>query len=83
MTYRESDLPIVLRAGRAVHRRKGRTERRSPYRKPGPACRVGATRPTSLRAIAMKAAMPFAEASLSEEPGAGKPHAGLCAGAVG
>ena len=24
-----------------------------------------------------------AEASISEEPGAGKPHAGICAGAVG
>jgi hypothetical protein len=25
----------------------------------------------------------IAEASISEEPGAGKPHAGICAGAVG
>jgi hypothetical protein len=39
--------------------------------------------PTSLRGIATKAATPFAEASLSEEPGAGKLHAGISAGAVG
>ena len=25
----------------------------------------------------------LAEASLTEEPGAGKPHAGICAGSVG
>ena len=83
MTARESDPLIVLRDGSADHRGKGRTERRSPHRKPEPACRVGAIRRTSLRAIARKAATPFAEASLSEEPGAGKPHARICAGAVG
>ncbi len=42
MTNRESDPPIVLRDGSAGHRGKGRTERCSPHRKPGPACRVGA-----------------------------------------
>jgi hypothetical protein len=83
MTRRESDPLIVLRAGSAVHTGKGRTARHSPHRKPGPACRVGVPRPTSLRAIATKAVMPFAEASLAEEPGAGKPHAGICAGGVG
>jgi len=35
---------------------------------------------TSLRGTAKKE---IAEASISEEPGAGKPHAGMCAGAVG
>ena len=34
---------------------------------------------TSLRGIAVG----DAEARLFEEPGAGKPHAGICAGAVG
>ncbi len=34
--------------------------------------------PTSLQAIANRA-----EASSSEEPGAGIPHAGICEGAVG
>jgi len=35
---------------------------------------------TSLRGIAKKSLI--AEASISEEPGAGKPHAGICAGAA-
>jgi hypothetical protein len=36
------------------------------------------TMPTSLQGIAR-----IAEASISEEPGAGKLHAGICAGAAG
>jgi len=38
---------------------------------------------TSLLGIANKAPSLAAEASIHEEPGAGKPHAGICAGAVG
>ena len=38
---------------------------------------------TSLLGIANKALSLTAEASIHEEPGAGKPHAGICAGAVG
>jgi hypothetical protein len=38
---------------------------------------------TSLLGIASKALCLAAEASIHEEPGAGKPHAGICAGAVG
>ncbi len=36
--------------------------------------------PPSLRGIAQKA---YAEASHAEEPGARKPHAGICAGPLG
>jgi hypothetical protein len=41
--------------------------------------------PTSLRGIAKRVhrRMRQCEASDPEEPGAGKPHAGICAGAVG
>jgi len=35
---------------------------------------------TSLLGIANKALSLAAEASIHEEPGAGKPHAGICAG---
>jgi len=38
---------------------------------------------TSLLGIANKALSLAAEASIHEEPGAGKPHAGICAGAAG
>jgi len=48
-----------------------------------PDSRAGAHKPTSLKGIAMSGITWSAEASLTEEPGAGKPHAGICAGAVG
>ena len=38
---------------------------------------------TSLQGIATSWATRRAAASLTEEPGAGKPHAGICAGGVG
>jgi len=38
---------------------------------------------TSLLGIANKALSLAAEASIHEEPGAGKPHAGICAWVVG
>jgi len=38
---------------------------------------------TSLLGIANKALSLAAEASIHEEPGAGKPHAGICAGLSG
>ena len=39
--------------------------------------------PTSLRGIAKSSASWIAEASQTEEPGARKPHAGICAGGAG
>ena len=47
-------------------------ETRTGYERPG-------TVPTSLPGIAES----YAEVSASEEPGAGKPHAGICAGGAG
>ena len=38
---------------------------------------------TSLLEMANKALSLAAEASIHEEPGAGKPHAGICAGLLG
>ena len=39
--------------------------------------------PTSLRGIAKSGEFLIAEASISEEPGAVIPHAGICAGGAG
>jgi hypothetical protein len=41
-----------------------------------------ATAQSSITATGFQFLMPDAEASISEEPGAGKRHAGICAGAV-
>ena len=46
-------------------------------------CWAGVTKPTSLRSIAISQTTGSAAASPTEEPGAGKPHAGICAGGVG
>ena len=66
---------------------KDLTEVRSPQRKLMPD-RVGSEqhKPTSLRGIAEKAqfiAEPYAEASTTEEPDAGKLHVRVCAGGAG
>ena len=52
---------------------------------------LGQHEPTFLQAIVIKAkpkgvcftVAPCAQASTTEEPGAGKPHAGVCAGGAG
>ena len=76
---RESDQSIVLGDGRTVHKGKGLTGSRSPQREhqTGQGGPGGVS--TSLRGIAVE----DAEARLSEEPGARKPHAGICAGGRG
>ncbi len=82
MDWRKTDSLSYSENGRAVY--KGRGGQQSAAHK-GNLVRTrkaGQTRPTSLRGIATKATTPFAEASLSEEPGAGKLHAGICAGGV-
>jgi hypothetical protein len=83
MTNRESDPPIVLSDGSAGHTGKGRTVGRSLQRTLVPDSRAGAHKPTSLQGIARSGVTRIAAASLTEEPGAGKPHAGICAGGVG
>ena len=66
---------------------KGLTEICSPQRKLMPDT-VGSDqhKPTSLRRIAMfykDLCYRIAEANISEEPGAGKLHAGICVGEAG
>jgi len=62
---------------------KGVTVRHSLQRKLVPDMQGRTHKPTSLRGIALSWATRIAEASLIEEPGAEKPHAGICAGGVG
>ena len=69
--------------GRAVHRGKGVTVGRSPHRKRVPAMqgrRPHANLPEGNSPLPVTG---IAAARLTEEPGAGKPHAGICAGGVG
>jgi hypothetical protein len=40
-------------------------------------------RPTFLAVISIGTSLPAARVSMAEEPGAGKPHAGICAGGAG
>ena len=81
---RESDHLIVLRDGRADHMGKGvtvmRIRRRQPVRD-----KVGLAkyRPTFLTEISTGCIASSARVSMAEEPGAGKPHAGICAGGAG
>jgi len=86
-TAGESDHLIVLRDGRADHRGKGVTGIRSLQRKH---CADVKGRISSANLTAGDSddgrgipPRPSAEASIPEEPGARKPHAGICAGAVG
>ncbi len=63
---------------------KGVTVRRSLHRKLVLDMQGQTYKPTSLRGIALSYIQcRIAEASLIEEPGAEKPHAGICAGGVG
>ena len=84
MVWRESDPLVVLRGRESRSHGEGADRKTQPTKETWSGRQVPEhTRPTSLRGIATKAATPFAEASLSEEPGAGKLHAGICAGGVG
>ena len=80
----ESDHLIVLRDGRADHMGKGVTVMRNRQRKPV-RDNVGLDqyRPTFLAVISTGALVPAARVSMAEEPGAGKLHAGICAGGTG
>jgi len=81
---RESDQLIVLRDGRADHKGKGLAGSRSPQRKPCPdmECRNSKANLTAGNSGGVSEGA-FAESRLSEEPGAGKPHAGIRGGAAG
>ena len=81
---RESDHLIVLRDGRADHMGKGVTIMRIRQRQPVRG-KVGLDqhRPTFLAEISMGCFASSARVSMVEEPGAGKPHAGICAGGTG
>ena len=79
MTAWESDRSIVLGDGRADHMGKGATELRSPQRKHDVDTKDGYGH-ANLTAGNSKHQR---EASNFEEPGAGKPHAGICEGGVG
>ena len=69
--------------GRAVHRGKGVTVRRSPHRKLVPDMQGRSPQANLPEAYSILPVFGIAEASLTEEPGAGKSHAGICAGGVG
>ena len=84
MTTRESDHPIVLGGRESRPQGEGGDGGTEPSKDTcaghaGPEYR----KPTSLKGLARTGATRNAEASLTEEPGAGKPHAGICAGGVG
>ena len=80
----ESASPIVVRGGRAVHIAKGRAERQREHSTHLGKRLLPAKVPSTL--LAIEAGIWFNEpdaqlaARLSEEPGAGKPHAGICEG---
>jgi hypothetical protein len=83
MTARESDHSRVLEGGKAVYMGKGVTVGRSPYRKHVPDMqgrRPPAHRPEGDSTLPVTG---MAAARLPEEPGAEKPHAGICARGVG
>jgi len=80
----ESDHLIVLRDGRADHMGKGVTVMRIRQRKPvRDIVGLDKYRPTFLAEISTGHQVPSARVSMAEEPGAGKPHAGICAGGAG
>lgn len=81
---RESDHPIVLRDGRADHMGKGVTVMRIRQRQPvRDIVGLDQHRTTFLAEISTGHAVSSARVSMAEEPGAGKPHAGICAGGAG
>ena len=69
--------------GRAVHVEKGVTVGRSPSRKRVPDRQGRSPQANLPEGESTLPVIGSAEASLTEEPGAGKPHAGICAGGVG
>jgi hypothetical protein len=69
--------------GRAVHRGKGVTVGRSPHRKLGLDMQGRSTQANLPEEHSHLPVIGIAEASLTEEPGAEKLHAGICAGGVG
>ena len=69
--------------GRAVHVGKGVTVGRSPSRKRVPDRQGRSPQANLPEGESTLPVIGSAEASLTEEPGAGKPHAGICAGGVG
>ena len=78
---RESDHLIAHRDGRVDHMGKGVTIMRIRQRQPVRG-KVGLDqhRPTFLAEISMGCFASSARVSMVEEPGAEKPHAGICAG---
>ena len=82
--YGESDHLIVLRDGRAVHMGKGVTVMRIRQRQPlRDNVGLDYKRQTFLAKISTGYIVPSARVSMAEEPGAGKLHAGICAGGAG
>jgi hypothetical protein len=77
----ESDQPVILRDGKAVHMGKGLTGIRNSQRKhssdfgPNKLCQPNCGK----QAIGSRSGY-HTEASISEKPGAIVPHAGICAG---
>ena len=62
---------------------KGVTVGRSPHRKRVPDMQGRSTQANLPEGDSILPVTGSAEASLTEEPGAEKPHAGICAGGVG
>ena len=84
MMVRESDHLIVLRDGRADHMGKGVTVMRIRQRQPlRDNVGLDYKRQTFLAKISTGYIVPSARVSMAEEPGAGKLHAGICAGGAG
>ena len=82
--FGESDHLIVLGDGRADHMGKGVTVMRNRQRQPvRDNAGLDRHRQTFLVIISTGTYVAAARVSMAEEPGAGKPHAGICAGGVG
>ncbi|OOG24356.1 hypothetical protein B1C78_08940 [Thioalkalivibrio denitrificans] len=80
----ESDHLIVLGDGRADHMGTGMTVMRNLQRQLAPD-NVGPEldEPTSSQGLSMSSIAASTNVSMIEEPGAGKLHAGICAGGAG
>ncbi len=80
----ESDSPIVVRDGRTDHKAKGRAERQREQSTHDGIGLIPADVSSSLLAIGERIGHDVFDtvstARFSEEPGAGKPHAGICEG---
>jgi hypothetical protein len=75
--------PESLESGRAAHVGQGVTGDGALRGNVCWPCRARASKPTSLMGIAISRITGSAAARRTEEPGAGTPHAGICAGGVG